>query len=132
MPTHTVVVIGEPGPLWEGLQALLMTIPRVGAVRLFADLSRAFVTYAHDPPTLVLIDHPASPEAAHSALAQIHSRWPQTPSIVLIDGAATHPVAYDGADAVLVEGMPAAKLIATVEWVLSQRATHELLTRPKT
>jgi len=123
MAAYNVLVIGEPGPLWDGLHALLMTIPHVETVTLIHDLPAAFDKLVDPYPVLVLADCLRSGDR-RAALAQIHARWPQTPCIILVnDSQQQYITDYAGADAVLFEGMPAAKLVAAIEKVMSARET---------
>jgi DNA-binding NarL/FixJ family response regulator len=122
MDTIHLLVIGEPGPLRDGLQALLWTIPTVKKIIWVEDLSEAAETYMAFTPALVFVDHPVSVEESNMTLEKIHDYWPQTPCIVLVsDNQQQQAIEFSGADAVLLEGMLAAKLVATVEDALVKR-----------
>ena len=73
---------------------------------------------AEDRPSLVVIDIDF-PES-RTLLKQIKNQWPLIPCILLVDSIEQEESVID-ADAVLIKGFPVAKLIGTIEELLSQR-----------
>jgi DNA-binding NarL/FixJ family response regulator len=71
-------------------------------------------------PHIVLLDADLPGDQVSTALGQIRDEWCLTRSIVLVqDSQQQHWVQAAGADAALVKGCPAARLIATIEELLS-------------
>jgi DNA-binding NarL/FixJ family response regulator len=119
-PTLMLVVAG-PGSLQTGLLAMMTTISRVQAVLVAEEPPRALKMIADHRPALVLLDMALLGEEAGPVLEQITTRWPSTRCIVLADDVQQQREAEaSGAEAVLIKGYPAAKLIETIERQLSQ------------
>jgi DNA-binding NarL/FixJ family response regulator len=119
-PTLALVVTG-PGSLQNGLLAMLTTIPQIQAVLVAEEASRALRMIADHRPALVLLDVVLPGNEAGAVLKEIKTRWPSTHCIILVDDVRQEREAEAaGAGSVLIKGFPAAKLIATIEGLLSQ------------
>jgi DNA-binding NarL/FixJ family response regulator len=119
-PTLALVVTG-PGSLQNGLLAMLTTIPQIQAVLVAEEASRALRMIADHRPALVLLDTMLPGNEAGAVLREIKARWPSTHCIILADDVQQQQEAKAaGADAVLIKGFSATKLIATIEGLLSQ------------
>lgn len=117
---NVALIIASPGRLRDSLQVLLATVQQIDTVAHVDTVSSALNLHLQDSPALVLLDLDLVAEAAPTALGQIRARWPGTQSVILIgaDGQA-QAAETAGADAILVKGMLASRLIATVEALLS-------------
>jgi len=114
------LIIAKPGRFRDSLQVLLAAVRQIDAVAPVDSVSSALNLHLQDPPALVLLDLDLVAKAAPTALAQIRARWPGTRSVVLIGGDGQGQAAGTaGADAILIKGAMASRLIATVEALLS-------------
>ena len=119
-PALALIVTG-PGSLQKGLVAMLTTMPQIQAVLVAEEASAALRMIADHRPALVLLDMMLAGNEAGAVLKEIKARWPWTHCIILADGVRQQQEAEAaGADAVLIKGFLAAKLVATVEDLLSQ------------
>jgi DNA-binding NarL/FixJ family response regulator len=123
MPKITLaLVVAKPGHLWNGLQSLLRTLPQI---EIIAETQKPTVllkigTEMH--PELVLLDASLFDEDAWTAVTKIKAEWPHIHFVVLVDDDLQRQIAQvAGADLVLPKGFPAAKLVALIEDLLSQR-----------
>ena len=70
---------------------------------------------------MVVLDMVLPGNRAGTVLKEIRTRWPLTRCIVLADDVQQQQESEAaGADAVLIKGFPAVKLVATIEGLLSQ------------
>jgi DNA-binding NarL/FixJ family response regulator len=120
-PTLALIAT-RPGPLQNGLVALMTTMPQVNAVIVAEEAVSALRMIAEHLPTLVLLEMALPGEETRTVLKQIKAAWPLTRCIVLANDVRQQQEAKAaGADVVLLKGFSAAKLIATVEELLSQK-----------
>jgi len=124
MPKQTklALIIAKPGHLWNGVQSLLRTVPQIEIIAEIKDPAVLLKMGAEMQPDLVLLEASLFDEEICSAITKIKDEWPQTQCIVLVEDIQYRQVAYDaGADLVLPIGFPAAKLVAAIEELLSQK-----------
>jgi DNA-binding NarL/FixJ family response regulator len=115
------LIVVKPGPLRDGLQALLIAMPQVDAVEQMCDVSSALEAALERPPALVLLDSGLAGSGIRPTLRQAKARWPQARSIFLADSVQQQCEAETvGADAVLLKGTPPERLVATIVRLLSQ------------
>ena len=115
------LIVARPGPLRNSLQALMTTMPQIEILAETADPSALLRMGVEIQPDVVLMDANLPEEQAWAALRQIKEEWSQTQSIVLVEDSQQQQKAQAaGADVVLIKGYPAARLIATIEGLLSQ------------
>jgi DNA-binding NarL/FixJ family response regulator len=120
-PTLALIAT-RPGSLQDSLVALMTTMPQVNAVLIAEDAASALRTMAQHRPPLVVLELGLPAEERHAVLNEIKTRWPLTRCIALADDIEQQREAKSaGADVVLIKGFAAAKLIATVEELLSQK-----------
>jgi len=120
-PTLALIAT-RPGSLQSGLVALMTTMPQVNAVIVAEEAVSALRMVAEHLPTLVLLEMALPGEETRTVLKQIKVTWPLIRCIVLADDVRQQQEAKTaGADVVLLKGFAAAKLIATVEELLSQK-----------
>jgi DNA-binding NarL/FixJ family response regulator len=109
------VLVGRPGPLRDGLHALVATIPDVEVVGEASDASAMQRLVARFQPTLVLLDTDLFRDADWTVLGQIKAEWPETRCLALAETGEQHREAEAvDADAVLFKGFPAARFVETI------------------
>lgn len=115
MPMKQILVVAPPGRLQEGLQVLLETLPDT-SVTVVASANAAQTQVALRPLQLVII----AGHRAEETLAAIAGDCPKTHFLLLVEHA-RHKVAAEaaGADAVLVEGTTAERLLDVVRYLLA-------------
>jgi DNA-binding NarL/FixJ family response regulator len=126
MPKITLaLVVAKPGHLWTGLQSLLRTVPQIEIIAEAQDPSVLLKIGTEMHPELVLLDASLFDEDAWTAVTKIKGEWPHMHCVVLVDDDLQRKSAQvAGADLVLTKGFPAAKLVALIEDLLSQRENN--------
>jgi len=113
------LIVAKPGPLRNGLQAVMTTMPQIEILAETTDPSALLRMGAEMQPDVVLLDASLPEEQVWPALRHIRENWYQTRSIVLVEDSQQQQKAQAaGADVVLIKGYPAAKLIAAIEGLL--------------
>ncbi|MCP4542699.1 MAG: response regulator transcription factor [Chloroflexi bacterium] len=113
------LIVARPGPVRDGLRALLTAIPQVTNLQEIDDASSALRIVKEHCPALVLISVDLPSGEFWSLLAQIKAQHPQTRSILLVNDVQQQELAQTaGADGVLLQGAPASKLSATIKHLL--------------
>jgi len=113
------LIVAHPGPVRDGLRALLTAIPQVASLKEVDDASSALRVIEEYSPALVLISVNATSDDVWNLLAQIKAKHPQTRSILLVDDVQQQQLAQaTGADGVLLRGAPASRLSATIKSLL--------------
>ena len=126
------LIVASPGPLRNSLQALMTTMPQIEILAETSDPSALLRMGAEMQPHVVLMDADLPEEQVCYALGQIKAEWSQTRSIVLVeDSQQQQLVQAAGADVALLKGYPAAKLIATIEELLSREEKGDAFARPE-
>jgi DNA-binding NarL/FixJ family response regulator len=123
MPKITLaLVVAKPGHLWNGLQSLLRTLPQIEIIAETQNPTVLLKIGTEMHPELVLLDASLFDEDAWTAVTKIKAEWPHIHFVVLVDDDLQRQIAQvAGADLVLPKGFPAAKLVALIEDLLSQR-----------
>ncbi len=117
----SALIVAKPGPLRDSLRVLLTAIPLMGTVQQADDGSTALLVGARRSPALVLLDEDLPEGKLVRTLEQIRAAWPQARCIVLADDEQEHlPALAAGADAVLLKGLLASKLFATITELLCE------------
>lgn len=117
----SAVIIAPPGPLRDGLHALVGAMPQIDRVWAVGDVSAVPVTGSDPGPTLVVLDGDQAGEKVRRMVRRARVRWPQARTIVLVGTAAQHQEAeLAGADGVLFQGLPAGRLVAAIVKLLPQ------------
>lgn len=113
------LIVGKPSPLRDSLAALLTTIPRIGSVRQADDAPSALRMITERHLGVVLLDAYLAGDKNWTALRKIKAKSPRIPCIVLADSDQQQREAKAaGADAALLKGFPAPRLVATIERLL--------------
>jgi DNA-binding NarL/FixJ family response regulator len=116
----TTLIVARQSPLQNGLRALLNAMPQVGVVHEADDLSAATQAKLEPQPVLVLLDGDAAGEIGLS-VRRMRLRWPQARCVCLANDVQQEKKASEaGADAVLLKGAPAARLIAVLVRLLGR------------
>jgi len=122
------LVVARPGHLGGGLQSLLRTVPQIEIIAETKDPAVLLRMGAEMQPDLVLLDASLFDEDTWSVLTKNKSEWTHTQYVVLVaDDQQRQKAEEAGAELVLPEGFPAAKLVASIEALLSQRENDNLI-----
>ncbi|MCP4541669.1 MAG: response regulator transcription factor [Chloroflexi bacterium] len=114
-----VLIVAHPGPMRDGLRALLTAIPQVTSLKEIDDASSALRVVEERYPTLILISVNSTDDDIWNLLAQIKVKHPQTRSILLVNDVQQQQLAQVASvDGVLLKGTPASKLSATIKNLL--------------
>jgi DNA-binding NarL/FixJ family response regulator len=117
---HTLIV-ARPGSLRDGLRALIAAIPQIGIVDEADDISSASRIAIEHRPTLVVLDSDTAGGEIWLTVRRAKALWPQAECIFLANDVQQHQAAEAAsADAALLKGFPAARLVATIVRLLHQ------------
>ena len=106
-----VLLAAKPGPMREGLDALLDSIPEVSLVAHATDVDAARSFYQRYPTQLMILEIRPGDRSLLAAVSELKSLSPQSQALVLIHEDGDRPAAEaSGADSVLVTGTRASKL----------------------
>ncbi len=116
------LIVAQPGPLRDGLKALLMTVPQIETVMQVSDVSSVRAAIAQDRPVLVLLDTNFTNGNGPSTVVKlIKAGGSQSRCLVLADNIQQQQQAKAaGADVALFKGFPAVRLFETIEELLSK------------
>ena len=121
----STLIVAKQSPLQSGLRALIGAMPQVGVVHEADDLSAATQVKLEPQPVLVLLDGDAAGDIGLS-VRRMRLRWPQARCVCLVNDVQQEKWASDaGADAVLLKGAPAARLIAVLVSLLGRSGQQE-------
>jgi DNA-binding NarL/FixJ family response regulator len=124
--SSTALIVASPGPLRDGLQALMMAMPQMGVVDEAGDLSSALKISLNHHPDLILLDSGLADADIWMAVRQTKARWPKARCVFLADDVRQQQQAEAaGADAAILKGFPAAKLMLIIVKLLSQQIRLE-------
>lgn len=114
----SALIVARSAPFRESLAILVKAVPQIGHIEQVPDLASALTLNAK-PPDLILCDLSVQDEAVET-LRRVKARWPHVRCAILIkDETAYQQAAAIGADAVLTKGILAARLLETIEGLLS-------------
>jgi DNA-binding NarL/FixJ family response regulator len=118
----SALVISRNSSLREGLIALLDAMPQICVVKTSDSLEGELENLASGhPPAVVVLDGRTSGSSTWLAVRRVKARWPGSKCVVLAETAAQQAEAEGAcADAVLANGFPAARLVATIVRLLPQ------------
>jgi DNA-binding NarL/FixJ family response regulator len=119
--TGTVLIVSKHRPLRDSLQSLLVTAPQVRALHVADDVLSALRVITLHRPDLVLIVDDLRREGASMVLRWIKAEGSCSRSLVLTeDGERQQRALTLGADAALLKGFPAAKLLRVIERLVTE------------
>ena len=110
------LIVAQPGPLRDSLQALLTTMPQIEIVAEANEPAALLRMGDRIQPDVVLLDACVPGNDVWAALREIRERWACARTIVLVENSAQQAQAEEaGAEVALFEGFPAARLAALIE-----------------
>ena len=113
------LIVARPGPVRDGLRALLTAIPRIASLREIDDAASALRAVEQHRPVLVLISVGSPGDEVWDLLPQIKAGYPRTRFILLVDDVQQQQLAQAaGAEGVFLKGAPASRLSATIKHLL--------------
>lgn len=117
----SVLIVSRPGPIADGLQAIVASMPGASGTYHAPDAPQALKALAQLRPQLVILDFGLPNRQAATLLHMMRADCPGTRCIVLAGTVAERTAAEEaGADATVLEGCPALNLIATLERLLAR------------
>jgi len=120
------LIVAPPGNLQIGLQALLTTRLEVDVLVTGNETSAMKVIKRHNP-ALVILDDNLPKEIVPTIIEAVRTNSPDIACIVMINDEAHRQYLTDeGADLVLLKGIPPARLISIIEDRLSQEDRAEM------
>jgi DNA-binding NarL/FixJ family response regulator len=127
MKSHVLVlIVARPGPLRDGLRALLTTVPQIELVGQVDNAPSALKMVAERRPAVVLLNPDLPGDEVWTVLKGIKAEGSQTRCIVLADNIQQQQVAKAaGADYALLKGFAATRLLRTIESLLSSAEEGE-------
>jgi DNA-binding NarL/FixJ family response regulator len=112
------LLIGQPGPLRDGLGYLLTSMLQKAEISTVDDIPSALCRSDEPYPHLVLLIADASSIRLDKALERLRLKWPLAKYVVLVDDEQSMQMAQSaGADKVLLKGCRAGKLVEAIEEV---------------
>lgn len=115
-----VLIVAKPGPLRDGIQALVSTMPQVETIREIDDSPLTLMADFDGFPDLVLLSCRADGGLVRSMVEQVKARWPRSRCITLAGSVEQQQEAeLAGADAVVLNGLSPQKLLKTIAGMLS-------------
>jgi DNA-binding NarL/FixJ family response regulator len=116
----TVLIVAKPGPLRDGVQALLVAMPQVGMIHEIDDAS-VLAADVDGYPDLVLLACGAGAGVVGPAIVQAKARWPRSRYVTLVGSVEQQREAESaGVDVVVLNGLSAQKLVKAIAGALSQ------------
>ena len=113
--TPLILIVVPPGDLQIGLLALLTTRLEVD-VLVTGEESSAMKFVERHNPAMVILDHDLPGNVAHIIVQRIKSGWPDICCVVLVnDDGERQEVLDQGADHIVIKGLPGAKLVTEIE-----------------
>ncbi len=101
---------------------MLRTLPEIEIIAEIKSPSVLLKMGSEMQPDLILLDASLLGENIWKAITKISGEWAHTQCVVLVEDSQHHQAVYDaGADLVVPQGFPAAKLVAAIEALLSPR-----------
>jgi len=117
------LVIAQPGPLRNSLMTLLSTLPKIEIVAEANDFSTLNRITADWQPDLIVLEACTQENGLSEAIEQINRALSCTRAIVLVDTKEQYQQAISaGADAVLMKGFRADRLVEIIEMLLMDTA----------
>lgn len=125
--TPLILIVAPPGDLQISLQALLTTRLEVDVLVTGEESSAMKVIERHNP-ALVIVDHDLPRKTAPMIIQGIKSSWPDIRCIVLVnDDEGRQEVIHNGADLIVIKGLPGGKLVTEIEKYLRPERLDKLI-----
>jgi DNA-binding response OmpR family regulator len=114
-----ILVVAPPGDMQDGLQLLVAKVPS-SEVLAVADAQAALAAIARHRPSLVILDGDILRGVSPGLVQRIRTSQPAIRCLILSSCLEERQAALaDGADAALVKGFPAARLVLVVKQLLT-------------
>jgi two-component system nitrate/nitrite response regulator NarL len=124
----STLIAARPGRMRDCLHALLKAVSHIQVIGCADDGASALKLVIEHEPNLVLLDTNLSEAQVYSVLEQIKATRSQTRCIVLADSIQQQrTAAAAGADAALIKGFRAAKLVEVIEELVSGQQKSQAL-----
>lgn len=121
------LVIAQPGPLRNSLMTLLSTLSKIEIVAEANDFSMLNRISEDWQPDLIVLEACVQENGLPQAIQQINRIWSETRAIALVDTNDQHQKAEAaGADAVLMKGFRADRLVEIIEELLSDTVCEDV------
>ena len=121
MKRALTLIVARPGPLRDGIEALLASVPEVEVLGKAARASQALSLATQRTPDLLLLEAGLRGRASWCLLGHLQNEHPGLRSIVLADDTdQVREARAAGADAVLLKGFPPDRFVRTVERLVSR------------
>jgi len=118
----SALIAAKPGPLQRSLQAVLAAMAQIKTVRQADDVASTLRVLAECHPGLVLLDTNLSTNGAAALVKMIKAQEPRCCCLVLADDVqGQREVECAGANLALVKGLPAEKLLESIERLLTEQ-----------
>ena len=112
----SVLIAAKPGRMRDCLHALLKAVSQIQVIGCADNGASALKLIAEHRPNLALLDTNLTEPQVYPVLEQIKAARSQTRCIVLVDNVKQRRLAEDaGADAALIKGYRADKLVEVIE-----------------
>jgi DNA-binding NarL/FixJ family response regulator len=114
------LIATPPGPLRDGLKALLATIPQIEHIESIGDASSLAQLVAERRPSLVVLDFSLVASEIATLLRQTEARSPATQYILLVNNVdEQQKAALAHAGTIFLKGVSPIELFSTVEKMLA-------------
>ena len=115
------LIVAYPGPLWDGVEALLASVPRVGVIGKVESIEGAMRKAAAHRVDMLLVDGSFPEEGIRRLLGRCATTGGGVRTIVFANTARqARRVRRLSVDAVFTTGRPAGQLVSVVEDLLSR------------
>ena len=133
--THITIalLVAQPGPLRNSLQAVLNALPEIEVVAEARDV--AIINQASDglQPDIILIEVEGADEPVTTAVQQVKRSWPSARCILLVETAQQQQAAeIAGSDVVLFKGCRAPQLVNHIEVLLAAMKNPDVQSNQET
>lgn len=120
------LIVARPGPLRDGIEALLASVPEVEVLGEVHQPSRALSLAAQHSLDLLLLEAGPAGGKNWRVLSRLQGQHPGLRSIVLADDIEqVRQARAAGADAVFLKGFPPHRFVRTVERLVSRDETRK-------
>jgi DNA-binding NarL/FixJ family response regulator len=114
------LVIAHSAQFRESLLVLLRAIPQIEQIYQAEDVPSALTLHIAFAPLLVLCDYDLAQGKVNRMLRRVKAMWPEARCVALVEDEQEREDAEDaGVDVALIKGVLAAKLLETIETLLS-------------
>lgn len=114
------MILAVPGPLRDGLHALMFAMPQIGSIMEMSNLQTALGTTNGQIPSLIILDAELTEGDLSQTIQLVKAQWSEARCIFLANDVQQQQEAESaGIDAALLKGVPPASITATVARLLA-------------